>query len=167
MGHSTSQPTSWYPHHTLTISWPPLYSCAQLVFGPVGNLRPHGGLNLLDILGAFPVGRSDLRISLLCPLLSQFWSLTYMSQICSHLLPASIWLLSPDTIYSYERTLHAYVSGGGGPSSQTPSADQQPADCKGSRLGRFWRWGLLTIWDLGPKSISGPPPSPLNAPRWR
>ena len=121
-----------------------------------------GGLPLLDRLGALPTGKGDPRGSSLRPLFTPFKSGSIISPVFSHYLP-----ISPMSQSSHAVTDSAAISGGGGPSAQTPSAGQQPADCEDS--GIFWCWhlGSLTLRDIGPGSVSGTLPIPVSNPRWR
>ena len=80
------------------------------------------------------------------------------------MFPASICLVSPKTTYSYLIIASAAGSGGGGSSDLTTSEYHQPTDWEGSGLRRCWCWFPLTLWHLGPGSVSGPPPSPVSAP---
>ena len=87
--------------------------------------------------------------------------------ICSHILPASLCLISPETMYSFSGNARASVSGEGGPSEQTPWEYQWPADCMSSGIGRCRHWGPRALWGLGPGSVSRHPRSLVSAPRWR
>ena len=93
---------------------------------------------LLDILGSYTEGRSDRMGNYLHPLFPQFLSGANIFTRCSHTLPASICLVSPETMYSCAGTTSAAGSRGGGPPAQTPKEDQQPADYEGYGIGRCW-----------------------------
>ena len=90
-----------------------------------------------------------------------------MPPTCSHILPALICLVSHDTTSKCAISASASRSGGEGPTAWTSPADQQPVDFKGSRIGQYWHWGPLRIWDLDPGSMSKPPPSPISNPDLR
>ena len=87
--------------------------------------------------------------------------------ICNRVLSSTIYPLVHLIMSSCGGIVSTVESGVEGPPSRTPSADQQPADWTGYRLGQYWRWGPLTRLVIGPGSVSGPPPSPVSAPGWR
>ena len=163
----------YLPSHVLI---PPLYPSAQsrsnrcpraqFPFLTVGHMRCNSGMPWLEILGAYPVGWSDLRVCSLCPLFKPFQSGASLSPGCSHFFPVSLCPVSPKTTSLCAGTSRSAQSGGGGPSARTSSAGQKPAGCAGSGLGKFRVWGPLALWDIGHRSVSGPPPSLLSAPRW-
>ena len=145
----------------------PCFPYPQIPFVPVAPLRRNGGLPSLEILGAYPAGKIDMRGSSLWPLFPPFRRSVSMSPWWSHFLPAALWPVSPDTTSSFAGTARADGSGGVGLSAWTTLEVQWPAGYVGSGIGQFQCWGPLTLWDIGPGSVSGPTKSPVSAPRWR
>ena len=86
---------------------------------------------------------------------------------CSHLFPASLCPVSTNTASSCDNTVSADISGGWGQSAWTTSSGQWSIGWAGSGLGRCRSWVPLTLWDCGPGSVSGTPPIPVSAARWR
>ena len=101
------------------------------------------------------------------PLFPPFWSGTDLSQRCSHILSEKIYPISPETTTSGDGTASDAGSGVWGPPEQTPSADQEHTDCKGSGISRCYHWGPLALRDPGTGSMPGPPPGQVTTTGWR
>ena len=155
------------PPHTSDSSQSPWSSHVKLPFFPVGHRLRNGGLTRLYILGAWPAGWSDLMVSSLCPLFPQFWSGASLYSGCMHFLPVSLWPVSPDTTYSCSGTARTSGIGRRGLSDQTKSEGHQPAGYTGSGIDWCRRRGPWTLWDIGPGSVSRPPPRTASATMWR